>query len=151
MTLAVMDRYGLFTYVRAANIDGARNDRDTYTSTSIYLQRGEYFTLGEMLAADGGFEGDGNLLISFKVLNTAAKRLYNLAFTEVRKGIENAFGRVQMWFPILGNKRKYWSYDEETLELAVGAATKLHNWMMRNRGLDYDAVRNPCNFYRNLY
>jgi hypothetical protein len=37
-------------------------------------------------------------------------------FKEVTLGIESAFGRVQMWFPILGNEKSFWTFDEETLE-----------------------------------
>jgi hypothetical protein len=39
-----------------------------------------------------------------------------LAFKEVTLGIESAFGRVQMWFHILGNEKSFWTFDEETLE-----------------------------------
>jgi hypothetical protein len=66
-------------------------------------------------------------------------------------GVENAFGRVQMWFPILGVNRSYWNHDEEMLRLSVDAACKLHNWILRNRGLQYDAAANPQNHYRDLY
>ena len=72
-------------------------------------------------------------------------------FKEVTLGIESAFGRVQMWFPILGNEKSFWTFDEETLELAVGAATKLHNFMLRSRGLAYNAETNPRNHYRRMY
>ncbi len=56
-----------------------------------------------------------------------------------------------MWFPILGINLAYWKYDDEMLELAVGAAIKLHNWMLRNRCLAYDAQQNPNNFHRDMY
>ena len=99
------------------------------------MNAGAYFSPGEKVASDGGFRGDGPTLISYDVLDTEEKQLFNLAFKEVRVGIENAFGRVQRWFPILGQATKYWPYDEELLNLSVGAATKLHNWMMRHRGI----------------
>ena len=34
--------------------------------------------------SDGGFEGDGNLIISFDNLNTDEQKIFNLAFKEVR-------------------------------------------------------------------
>ena len=148
MTLAVMDKHGLFIYVRTG-IDGARNDREAFTACDLYLEKGRYFSAGELIAADGGFEGNGPLLISYIKPDTPEKVSFNLAFKEVRMGIETAFGRVQAWFPILGNNKKTWNYDAELLELSVGASTKLHNWMLRNRGLDYNAELNPSNFYRN--
>ena len=76
---------------------------------------------------------------------------YNLAFKEVRVGIENAFGRVQMWFPIFGAQQRYWKYDIELLELAIEASMKLHNWIIRQRGLSYNAENNPNNFYRHAW
>ena len=115
------------------------------------MEAGLYFSPGERVAADGGFLGDGPNLASFNNTNNENKALYNAAFTEVRKGIESAFGRVQMWFPILGLQKTYWNYDDELLELATGAATKLHNWMLRTRGVSYNAENNPRNFHRNLY
>ena len=79
------------------------------------------------------------------------KMNYNLAFKEVRVGIENAFGRVQLWFPLLGVEKKQWPYDDKLLGTAVEAACKLHNWMMRHRRLSYNAEDNPRNFYREMY
>ena len=49
-------------------------------------------------------DDDGPILVSFNKVNTPEKALYNVAFKEVRMGIENAFGRVQMRFPILGSE-----------------------------------------------
>lgn len=115
------------------------------------MNSGEFFSENEKLAADGGFQGDGPLLISYSKVDDRDKALYNVAFKEVRVGIENAFGRVQMWFPILGRAKQYWPYDEEMLELAVGAATKLHNWMIRNRKLSYNAADSTRNFHRDMY
>ncbi len=150
-TLHVIDFRGLFTYVSTTTQDGARNDRQLFTSSPLYLNAGKYFTDDEQVAGDGIFVGNGPVMVSFEVLDTEPKKDFNAAFTEVRREIENSIGRVQLWFPILGSKKKYWPYDEELLELSVGAATKLHNWMMRNRGLDYSAINNPSNFYRNYY
>lgn len=79
------------------------------------------------------------------------KKTFNLAFKEVRIGVENAFGRVQMWFPILGVQRSYWNYDLELLELSTDAAMKLHNFMLRQRGVVYNAEDDPHNHFRFLY
>ena len=149
-TLAVIDKHGYFIFVDIL-VNGRRNDRDQFTSCDLYMLAGNYFSQSERLASDGGFRGDGPLLISYDNLDTPEKILFNLAFKEVRVGVENAFGRIQNWFPILGRNKRYWHYDEDLLELAVGAATKLHNWMLRNRGLQYEAQANPRNHYRDLY
>lgn len=89
--------------------------------------------------------------ISYDILDTAAKEEFNPAFKEVRVHVENAFGRVQMWFPLLGVEKAYWTYDEELLSLSIGAATKLHNWMLRRRGLDYNPENSNRNHYRHLW
>ena len=149
-TIGIINRLDYFIWVET-NLNGRPNDRDTWTKSKLYMNAGEYFSFGETLGADGGFLGDGPTVVSFNQVNTEYKALYNVAFKEVRVGIENAFGRVQMWFPILGIEKCYWNYDDELLELAVGAATKLHNWMLRNRKVSYDALENPRNFHRNLY
>ena len=91
------------------------------------------------------------MLYSYDNLDSHEKVLFNLAFKEVRVGVENAFGRVQKWFPILGLQKSYWNYDLELLELAVGAAMKLHNWMLRKRGIRYNAQEDPQNHMRELY
>lgn len=149
-TLAVIDKYGYFIYVDYLAM-GRRNDRDQWTSCDLYMNCGDYLSPGEKIASDGGFRGDGPQLISYDILDTQEKIDFNLAFKEVRVGVENAFGRVQMWFPILGVEKKFWTYDLELLELAVGAATKLHNWMLRNRGLSYNAQDHARNHYTEFY
>ena len=149
-TIGAINKYGHFIYVQTGLV-GRPNDRDTLTRSKLYMNAGEYFTLGEKLATDGGFQGDGPLIISYSNVDTPEKAIYNVAFKEVRVGIENAFGRVQMWFPILGIEKCYWNYDDDLLELAVGAATKLHNWMLKHRNVSYNALDDPRNFHRNLY
>jgi hypothetical protein len=157
-TLAVIDKNGYFIWYDPLAY-GKRNDRDMFTSSDLYLYKGEYFSpmavggvLGfEFMASDGGFRGNGPLLYTYDNLSDEDKVTFNLAFKEVRVGVENAFGRVQKWFPILGIQKSYWNYDEEMLELAVGAAMKLHNWMLRTRGLAYDAQNDPQNHLRHLY
>jgi hypothetical protein len=149
-TLAVINKYGYFIWIDQL-VFGRRNDRDQYTSTDLYMNGGKYFSQGEKLASDGGFKGDGNLIISYDNLDSEDKKTYNLAFKEVRVGVENAFGRVQMWFPIFGHASRYWVYDLETLELATRVAMKLHNWLLRHRDIDYNAENSPRNFYRHLW
>ena len=149
-TIGIIDKKGYFIYYKT-NLDGRPNDRETWTSSELYMDAGKFFSDGERVAADGGFQGDGPQVISFSKVDDQDKALYNVAFKEVRIGIENAFGRVQMWFPILGVNLAYWKHDSELLELAVGAAIKLHNWMLRHRELEYDAQNNPRNWYRDMY
>jgi hypothetical protein len=76
---------------------------------------------------------------------------YNLAFREVRQGVENSYGRVGMWFPLLGNNKKKLSYSEKVLFLAINAAVRLHNWIMDSEGLSYSALEAPDGLYSMYY
>ena len=67
-TLAVIDRYGYFHFISKL-IDGKHNDREQYTMSDLYMSAGRYFSEGEKLASDGGYSGDGNLVISFDLLD----------------------------------------------------------------------------------
>ena len=58
-----MDYTGRYIYVY---VGLAKNDREMFTSLPLYLQRGYWFSDGEFIAADGGFEGDGPVRASFK-------------------------------------------------------------------------------------
>ena len=149
-TLAVINKHGYFIYYDLL-AKGRRNDRDQWTSCDLYLNAGKYFSDGEWLACDGGFRGDGPQMYSYDDLSEPGREIYNLAFREVRVGVENAFGRVQMWFPIFGAQQRYWHYDLELLELSIEAAMRLHNWMLRKRGLSYDAQASNRNHLRDHY
>ena len=150
-TLAVINKHGYFIYCDPL-VKGRRNDRDQWTMCDLYLNAGKYFSDGEWLACDGGFRGDGPQIYSFDdTLGLPDRQLYNLAFREIRVGVENAFGRVQMWFPIFGAQQRYWNYDLELLQLSVDAAMRLHNWMLRKRGVSYDAQASNRNHLRDHY
>jgi DDE superfamily endonuclease len=149
-TLAVINKHGEFIYV-VPLLRGRTNDRENFTTSDLYMNCGNYFSEGEYIASDGGFRGDGPNLVSYDVLDDESKAHFNLIFKEVRVGVENAFGRVQMWFPLLGVQKREWIYDLEMLHLAAGAAFKLHNWMLRTRGLSYNAESAPSNHYRDFY
>ena len=141
---------GYFRFIKTVTL-GRPNERNDYTISDLFLKQGEMFSDGELLAADGGYTGTGNLLYSHNNMNDRNQKLFNLTFTEVRKGVENSFGRVQMWFPILGNQKSKWNYDEETLYNTTQAACRLHNWMMHNRLLKYSASTNPKYLFRSFY
>ena len=116
------------------------------------MQKGMYFTDDQWLACDGGFMGDGPIKCSYdNPGNNAVKIAYNLIFKEVRAGIETAFSRVCMWFPILGVNKAKWNYDSYTLELSIHAASKLHNWLMNTEGLSYSANTSAENMFRPFY
>jgi hypothetical protein len=68
-TLAVIDKYGFYRYCDPL-VPGRSNDRDVWTSCDLYMNAGKYFSAGELLASDGGFRGDGPMLISFDNLDT---------------------------------------------------------------------------------
>ena len=101
--------------MQETDIDGRYNDRTVFVESDLYLSRGEYFSPGQWLAADGIFEGDGNCGVSYtarQMHGDLDKRNFNLAFTEIRKYIDTAFGRVQSWFPLLRNKNAEWNYND---------------------------------------
>ncbi len=58
------------------------------------------------------------------------KRLFNLAFCEVRIGIENIYQRTGAWFLLLGNKKYKLPYSETALFLAILATIWLHSFIM---------------------
>ena len=150
---AVIDFDGYFRYAKV-DIDGRPNDRQVYTESDLYLDRGAFFGPDEWIAADGIFEGDGSCGVSYtgrEMHNDESKQEYNVIFTEVRKYIETAFGRVQNWFQILRNKDAEWSCDDHLLAKATLAAIRLHNWMLRNRNLNYNPSMNPKNMFRQDY
>jgi hypothetical protein len=104
------------------------------------------------VSSDGAFEGDGQLLCSYRNPGNDATRIrYNLAFREVRQGIENSYGRVGIWFPLLGNNNKKLPYSEKVLFLAIHAAARLHNWIMDTENLSYSALESPEGLFRNYY
>ena len=59
----------------------------------------------------------------------------------------NIIWRLQRFGSIL----KLWNYDDDLLELATLASIRLHNWMLRNRQLNYDPNMNPKNMFRNYW
>jgi DDE superfamily endonuclease len=60
---SIMDYTGRYIYVY---VGLAKNDREMFASLPLYLQHGYWFSDGEFIAADGGFEGDGPVRASFK-------------------------------------------------------------------------------------
>lgn len=145
--LAIIDRRGMFRFVHTGT-DGGINDRDQFTSSVLYLRKNEFFEEGEFIAADGIYRGDGPVMTSYNAVQLrndpdGSRALFNLTFTEYRKGIENAFGRVQNWFPSLGNHVAKWSHDTRLLSVAFHAACRLHNWMLHVRNLNYDPTTDP--------
>lgn len=147
-TMAVIDRQGRYRFVLTGT-PGKVNDRDQFLSSPLYSRRWEYFEGDQFLAADGIYRGDGNCKTSYTASELQEdtegwKKLFNIAFTEFRKGVENTFGRTQMWFPILGNKKLKWNYDEYLFQLAFQAAARLHNWIVFKRNLNYDPTTDPA-------
>lgn len=145
--LAVIDRKGRFRFL-VVGTNGGTNDRDQFTSSALFLKRNEFFSFDQFLSADGIYRGVGPVLTSFNAKELASdpdgsRAEFQAAFTEYRKGVENAFGRVQNWFEGLGNRCEKWVHDFSLLDLAYHAACRLHNWMMHVRNLDYDPTSDP--------
>lgn len=151
-TFAVIDPSGMFRYV-VTDVPGKISDRELYTRSALYLNSGQYFSEGEWVAADGGFRGDGAIGYGFdgRDLNTEERRMYNLAFKELRQQVENAFCRLKMWFGCLGKHKSQWDCSEDMFILVVQATVRLHNWMLRIRTLNYSPLTNPAYLFQTAY
>jgi len=147
--LSIIDYTGRFIFVLVAL---GKNDREFWTQCPLYLQKGLYFCGLQYVASDGGFHGDGPVKFSYdNPGNDPVKKAFNLVFREVRTGIETAFARICVWFPILGTNKGKWNYSEETLQLSVHAAARLHNWLMNTENLSYSAVESPESYFKSYY
>jgi hypothetical protein len=104
-----------------------------FNGSPLYLQEGEFFLEDEFVAADGAFEG----------------RLWNLAFCEVRSGVENSYQRTGAWFPFIGNNKHKLPYSDQVLFLAIHAAIRLHNFIMNSEQLSFSAAESIDNLYTN--
>ncbi len=83
--LSVMDHSGRYNFARLCL---GKNDREVFTASPLYLQEDEFFSVDEFVASNGAFEGDGCLRCSFKNPgNDEVKKLWNLAFHDVRTGV----------------------------------------------------------------
>ncbi len=133
----MIDHSGQFIFVR---VSLGNNDREVYTTSPLYLDEGAFFSNGEFVATDGGFEGHGRFICSYKNPgNNHNKFIFNLAFREVYTGAENSYQRVGAWFPLLGNNKCKLPFKEHTLILAIQAAAWLHNFIMNTENLSYSA------------
>ncbi len=87
--LLVIDHSCRFIFV---SVSLGNNDREVYTTSPLYLEEGAFFSPGEYVAADGGFESDGRFLCSYKNPgNDRNKIIFHLAFCEVRTEAENSY------------------------------------------------------------
>ena len=133
-----MDHCGCYIF---AWVCSGKNDCKVLTGSPLYLQEGEFFSDDEFVAADGTFEVDGHLWCSFKNPgNDKVKRLWNLAFCEVRMGMDNSSQRRGAWFPLLGNIKCNLPYSDKVLFLATHAAIRQHNFIMNSKQLSYSAL-----------
>jgi hypothetical protein len=129
-----------------------KNDREDFSGIPLYLREGEFFSDIQWVLSDGAFEGDGCFICSYKNPGNNPDNIhYNLAFFEVRQGVENNYGRVGMWFPLLGNNKKKCPILENVLFLAIHAAAWLHNWIMDSKNLWYSAMESPEDLFHSYY
>ncbi len=77
------------------------------------------------------------------------KKLWNLAFHEVRTGVENSYQRTGAWFPLIGNHKCKLPYSDQVLFLAIHAAFRLHNFIINSEQLSYSALESVDNMYVN--
>jgi hypothetical protein len=79
------------------------------------------------------------------------KKLWNLAFCEVRTGVENSYQRTGACFPLIGNNKHKLPYSDQVLFLAIHAAIMLHNFIMNSKQLSYSASESVDSLYVNCY
>jgi len=79
------------------------------------------------------------------------KKLWNLAFCEVRTGVENSYQKTGAWFPLIGNNKHKLLYSDQVLFLAIHAAIRLHNFIMNSEQLPYSALESVYSMYVNYY
>jgi hypothetical protein len=102
-----------------------KNDWEVFTGNPQYLQKTDFFSDNEFIAADEAFfEGDSHLSWSFKNLGT--KKLWNLAFSEVRTLIK----KQVLGFLLSGNNKCKLPYSDKVLFLAIHAVIRQHNFNM---------------------
>jgi len=75
--------------------------------------------------------------------------LRNLAFHEVRTGVENSYQRAGAWFPLLGNNKNRLPNLERVLFLTIHAAIKLYNYIMNTEHLSYSSLESMDYIYIN--
>jgi hypothetical protein len=75
--------------------------------------------------------------------------LWNLAFREVRTGVENSYQRTGAWFPLVGNHKCKLPYSDQVLFLSIHAEIRLHNFIMNSEQLSYSALESVDNMYVN--
>jgi hypothetical protein len=147
--LSVMDHSGHYIF---ACICLGKNDHEVLTGSPLYLQEGEFFSEDFFVAANGAFEGDSHLCCSFKNTgNDEVGKLWNLAFCEVRTGVETSYQRTGAWFPLIGNKKCKLPYSDQVLFLAIYAAIQLRNFIMNLEQLSYSPLQSVDNMYVNYY
>ena len=88
---------------------------------------------------------------TMKTLAVINKHGYFIYYDLLAKDRRNDRDQWTSWFPIFGAQQRYWHYDMELLELSIEAAMRLHNWMLRKRGLSYDAQASNRNHLRYHY
>ncbi len=88
-----------------------------------------------------------NISMRYSQPTSALEPGFNLAWHEVRTGLENSYQRVGLWFPVLGNNKQKLPYSEKVLFLAIHAATRLHNWILNTENLSHSALDSPEMLY----
>jgi hypothetical protein len=67
------------------------------------------------------------------------KKLWSLAFHEVRVAVENSSQRTGAWVLLLGNNKCKLPYSDKVLFLAIHATIRLHNFIMNSEHFPYSA------------
>ncbi len=92
-----------------------RQIRKVFNGSPLHLCGREFFSDNQWVSSDGAFEGGRWFFCSYKNPGHDPDRIcYNLALHEVRQGVQTSYGRVDMWFPLLGNNNKKLPYSGES-------------------------------------
>ncbi len=96
--LLVIDHSGRFIFVC---VSLGNNDREVYTTSPLYLEEGDFFSCGEFVAADGGFEGDGRFLCSYKNPGITIKSFLTLLSVKCTQEQKTAIKELVLGFHYL--------------------------------------------------
>ncbi|MGZ5491555.1 MAG: HARBI1 family protein, partial [Nitrososphaeraceae archaeon] len=134
--LIYVDAHGFFRRIEGP-YEGKNVDRTIFCQSDVYKNdNSKYLSEGEIILADGGFSGDGQLLFPFKgpeLKNNEYKaqmEQFNEMLTESRSLVEHAIHRLKSRASILCSR---FTKDKCMQESIVIAAALLFNFSRRIR------------------
>jgi hypothetical protein len=110
-----------------------------FTSTDIYIQAEKYFSPGEWLVGDGGYPGDGPVVIPFNSRQVSsnsdpeAARALNSTLAQWRVRVEHVFGRVKELWRIM-HSQNTWRCSLSKHSICFYVCCLLTNYLHVGRG-----------------